>query len=350
MTENRYAFLDAIRGLAAMFVVIRHTEIFWGVSFFRSYLAVDVFFLLSGFVIVHAYEKRLASKMLSNAAFFKLRLIRLYPVFALSVFFAFIAFYMSQGSSYISGLSVKDLFFLTIPVLFFLPSNYSGQCNNLYPVNTPYWSLLDEILVNVIYASIRTKLNTLILCCCISLSGLGLAIIALLNNRVDAGYQDCFSDWGGGFFRAMFGFFVGVALYRFKDKFLFLAKNSIYPWMTLLLVSLVFTSPSIEGFDVYVDLILIGLLFPVLVIIAAQGRSIKSEKLLLIMGSVSYPIYVFHIPLANMLTSVASYSIKKHSPISGFVFFAALIILSLVVEKIYDIPLRKYFSRRVVSR
>lgn len=77
MNKVKFASLDAIRGIAAIFVVTRHTgEYFGGYPFFNSFLAVDIFFLLSGFVIAHAYGKKLLSNTISNTDFFKIRLIR----------------------------------------------------------------------------------------------------------------------------------------------------------------------------------------------------------------------------------------------------------------------------------
>lgn len=349
MTQNRYVFLDALRGLAALLVVIRHTELFWGVNFFRSYLAVDVFFLLSGFVIAHAYEQRLSNGSLTASTFIKLRLIRLYPMFLLSVMLSLVAFFVClvvlEYFDYLNSLTVKDLFFLIFPVLFFLPASYSGKCDFLYPINGPYWSLLDELLVNIIYAFIRPSLNARLLFSCVTLSGLGLCIVLLLNGRTDLGGFDCMRNWGGGFFRAMFGFFMGLTLFRYRAHFENIFRSRVSPWVALFLTALVLMSFSVGVFDLYIDLALIFLFFP-LVVLVSQGHSSKFEKLLLIMGRVSYPMYVLHWPVGNLLLSVAGYTIYKHAPYSGFVFIAFLIVLSLVLEKIYDAPVRDYLSRR----
>src|ERR1700692_1948753 len=83
--RNRYAYLDGIRGLAAILVLVRHTGNFWHFGFYRSYLAVDLFFILSGFVIAYAYDEKLREGAISFTQFLKIRLIRLYPVFLMSL-------------------------------------------------------------------------------------------------------------------------------------------------------------------------------------------------------------------------------------------------------------------------
>lgn len=86
-TKPHYELLDGLRGVAALLVVFYH--IFEGLSFAaggtlitvinHGYLAVDFFFILSGFVIGYAYDDRLGKSM-SLGNFFKRRLIRLHPM------------------------------------------------------------------------------------------------------------------------------------------------------------------------------------------------------------------------------------------------------------------------------
>jgi peptidoglycan/LPS O-acetylase OafA/YrhL len=83
--------LDGIRGLAAILVVIFHAEQFFGARPFpKSYLAVDVFFLLSGAVVANAYEHRLQSDM-SLARFTWLRIVRIYPLYLLGTVLGVVA-------------------------------------------------------------------------------------------------------------------------------------------------------------------------------------------------------------------------------------------------------------------
>ena len=80
--EKRFfSGLDGLRGMAALFVAMRHISFFHNLGVHGGYLAVDLFFVLSGFVIANAYEARLASG-LSAKRFLALRYVRLWPVYA----------------------------------------------------------------------------------------------------------------------------------------------------------------------------------------------------------------------------------------------------------------------------
>src|SRR4051794_20912274 len=81
---HKFLALDGIRGVAALFVLTLHVSHYFGFSFVRSYLAVDVFFMLSGFVIAHAYDSRLAARSLTAREFMGVRIARLYPMYLLS--------------------------------------------------------------------------------------------------------------------------------------------------------------------------------------------------------------------------------------------------------------------------
>ena len=65
MERHRFHLLDALRGLAAMLVVTFHTpaQLKYFLNFPNSFLAVDFFFCLSGFVIAFSYEDRLKQSL-----------------------------------------------------------------------------------------------------------------------------------------------------------------------------------------------------------------------------------------------------------------------------------------------
>ena len=90
--RRSFTTLDGLRGIAAIAVVARHAPFLWGEhgptgALSESYLAVDFFFVLSGFVLAHAYGSRFQHG-LSNAAFMRTRLLRLYPLYLLALVFS----------------------------------------------------------------------------------------------------------------------------------------------------------------------------------------------------------------------------------------------------------------------
>jgi peptidoglycan/LPS O-acetylase OafA/YrhL len=82
---GRFTLLDALRGIAALVVVQFHLhELFGRLIFPHGYLAVDFFFMLSGFVLRFAYQQRLDTGW-SLSRFLRVRLIRLYPLYLLGL-------------------------------------------------------------------------------------------------------------------------------------------------------------------------------------------------------------------------------------------------------------------------
>jgi peptidoglycan/LPS O-acetylase OafA/YrhL len=80
-TPHQFATLDGLRGVAAIAVTSLHFRFELGKFLLpHSYLAVDFFFVLSGFVLAYAYEDRLSEGM-KPIQFLRLRVIRLYPLY-----------------------------------------------------------------------------------------------------------------------------------------------------------------------------------------------------------------------------------------------------------------------------
>ncbi len=206
---SRFAFLDGIRGLAAVFVLTRHTGSFWGMSFYRSYLAVDLFFVLSGFVIAHAYERKLELGGISKVDFFLIRVIRLYPMYFLSfvccLSIAAVRLVMANKGS-------GDLWFELVVVggltAVMLPSSF-GSSQMLFPLNGPYWSLFFELLTNFLYALVRTALNNRTLLLTVVILQIMVLYLSFENGGLDIGFTWGFESVVAGISRSMLGFFLG---------------------------------------------------------------------------------------------------------------------------------------------
>ena len=102
-SKPRYEILDGLRGIAAMLVVAYHLfETYYGGKpdqpINHGYLAVDFFFVLSGFVIGYAYDDRWNN--MSTWAFFKRRLIRLHPMVIFGTLFGALMFYFGSCSTF----------------------------------------------------------------------------------------------------------------------------------------------------------------------------------------------------------------------------------------------------------
>src|SRR4051794_2699952 len=168
-TKPHYEILDGLRGVAAMLVVIFHTfEAYAGGSVFKQklnhgYLAVDFFFLLSGFVVAYAYDDRWAK--MTQWEFYKRRLIRLQPMVIMGMIIGAI-FYYFQASDIlfpmIAGMEVWKVI-LTMVIGFTLlpipPSWDIRGWSEMHPLDGPAWSLFFEYIANILYAVLFRKFS-----------------------------------------------------------------------------------------------------------------------------------------------------------------------------------------------
>jgi peptidoglycan/LPS O-acetylase OafA/YrhL len=352
MQNNRFIFLDGIRGIAAIFVLIRHTPAYWNISFFRSYLAVDLFFILSGFVIAYAYEKKLRQGAISVRQFFLIRLIRLYPIFLLSLIIC--SALLSGKLIATTGISPEKFLEVSSVVILtslFLPSILSGS-SYLFPLNALYWSLFFELIANFIFACFRPKLTNGVVMATIIFSGA--ILIAITRNSsegIDFGFYWDAKSILAGFARSIFGIFFGLFLYRQHTT---LAKHfckhfNVLPWLAIVIVVFALASPSIGQYNSIVDMLIIAVVFPVCVLLASLGEHSKTENLLGILGSASYPIYVLHIPANQIVSHLSRGAEAPYAPFSGVLFVTLLVALSVWLEKRYDIPVRKYLSSHALK-
>ena len=156
-SKPHYDLLDGLRGVAALLVLWYH--VFEGYQFAgnqpiiefmnHGYLAVDFFFILSGFVIGYAYDDRMR-RTLTLGGFFKRRLIRLHPMVMLCAVIGMITFYVQGGVKWdgtqVATSAVMLSLLMTMFLLPVLPGTYGEVRGNgeMYPLNGPSWSLFFE--------------------------------------------------------------------------------------------------------------------------------------------------------------------------------------------------------------
>lgn len=346
MLPKRFEFLDGIRGIAAIFVLMRHTSSLWNFSVYRSYLAVDIFFILSGFVIAHAYDRRLCGGTLGLRRFVLIRLIRLYPVFLLSLLLcsALWAAKLVHQDVAAAGLLWQLAAAMALHALF-LPAHMAGS-NALFPINGPYWSLFFELIANVLYGAVRPLLSrrghiALLIC-----SSIVVAVVGYLQGNLDFGYDWGYLSMAGGLARALFGFFFGLLLYQSHEAFLQRLRGRLSPWLAIGAVAAVLGSPSAGALDPWLDMLALLLVFPLCVLVGAQ-RPVAAGRLtagLMVLGAASYPLYVLHRPVAQLLRGALGH---LPQPLGGLALAALVVALSVWLERRVDIPLRRALSARL---
>ena len=162
-TRPHFEILNGMRGLAAFVIVIFHFMEIIITDFSRIYiahgfLAVDFFFVLSGFVVAYAYDNRIAGMGLKT--FIKLRLIRLQPLVVIGSILGLLTFLFDPYSNLYAVYGFKETAMLFITSVFMIPYPVvSERYFNLFNLNAPSWSLFWEYVANLAYATILFRVS-----------------------------------------------------------------------------------------------------------------------------------------------------------------------------------------------
>lgn len=371
-TKPHYELLDGLRGVAALIVVCYH--IFEGFSFAEitngagdgmirilnhGYLAVDFFFLLSGFVISYAYDGRSKMKM---GDFFKRRLIRLHPMLIMGAFIGMLCFLIG-GSQQWNGSTVPLYltllcFVLSVLMLPAIPSSASEVRGNgeMFPLNGPAWSLFFEYIGNILYILFIRRLSTKILGAFVLLLGVLHTVFSLGNfsgyGSIGVGWTLDGVNFCGGLIRMLFPFTLGMFLSR---KFKPLKIKSAFAICTFLLL-LIFSMPYVPGmklisFNGLYESFCILILFPLILMLGASGKEENkySSKVNSFLGELSYPLYIVHYPIMYLfyqwLIKTEQYTLSETYLVAMAVVVLS-VLLAFLLSRFYDKPLRRYIAKK----
>ena len=376
-SKPRYEILDGLRGVAAVLVVFFHLlETYSGGQAHQiinhGYLAVDFFFVLSGFVIGYAYDDRW-DKM-TVWGFFKRRLVRLHPMVIMGTVIGICLYFFGQGEGFplignIPGWKVLLAFVmgcLMIPCGMKMDIRGWGETNSF---NGPNWSLTWEYLANILYALVFRRLPkiclailsaaaafcTLDICLDWNVFGLLTEEHASLRYTVIGGWSLTPEQIYIGLTRLFYPFLIGLLISRLGR---FINMENAFFWCSVILAVL-FSIPCVGGenniLNGFYNAACILVLMPVVVMIGAGSkiRGEKSAKLCNFLGEISYPLYITHFPLMYMQMNWAwshpDAPVYAHVMVSVGCFIIALGI-AYACLKLYDIPVRKWLTDKWLKK
>jgi peptidoglycan/LPS O-acetylase OafA/YrhL len=307
----RFAALDGWRGIAAVGVAVFHLSVlghFFDVSFVRKAdVFVDFFFVLSGFVLTHAYGDRLSSK----EEFFRFairRLGRLWPLHAVMTLvlvatevlkFATMKFAgLGAGAPAFAGRAGIDALAYNVFLLHglgFIPD---------FTWNLPSWSISTEFYVYVAFASVCVWFGRP----SAPIAGGAAVLAALMFYTLIAGHVGA-PPLYAAVPRCICEFFIGVLVYRLFR----LVSPSVLrgiSWFEVPLVVLMIGLVSVASRSQLS--LLTPVLFGLTVFVFAPGGGMVSRVLecrpLQDIGEISYSIYLVHfvvLTIFNAFTRVA---------------------------------------------
>lgn len=366
-SQPRYDILDGLRGVAAMLVIWYHFFEGFATSptdqmMNHGYLAVDFFFVLSGFVIGYAYDKRWQSGNMTAGRFMLRRVIRLHPMVVLSVVLGAVA-YLLQGSVKWDGTPVSlsmvvlalCMGLLLIPVLPGAGAEVRGN-GEMFPLNGPSWSLFYEYIGSILYAFVLHRLGRKSLGAVVAISAVGLAACAICNMsgayHLGVGWSMADGGWIGGFFRLSFSFGIGLLMQRgFKARHI---RGAF--WKCSALIAVVMACPYVGGpepsvYNAIYDLACTLILFPAIVYIGACGTTTDrfSTAVCETMGQLSYPVYIIHYPVMYMFYAwvwANGLSFGQVWPVCVGLF-VMIALMAWGVLKLYDEPVRRWLTNKL---
>jgi peptidoglycan/LPS O-acetylase OafA/YrhL len=364
--KRHYHILDGLRGVAALMVVIYH--LFEAFSPDRpltqwinhGYLAVDFFFLLSGFVIAYAYDDRWGR--MSTWDFFKRRLIRLQPMVVMGMVIGALLFYLQAGDTYpliekTSVIKLIGVMLIGFTLLPLPPSLDIRGWDEMHPLDGPAWSLFFEYIANILYAVVLHRISIRALSFLVLLAAGLLVEVAVFGKGGDliGGWSIDATQLHIGFGRLLFPFLAGMLLFR-------LGKTIRVPYAfavcSVLLIA-VFCAPRVGGashlwMNGVFEAACVIVVFPAIVATGAgaamrDGLSIRVARFF---GGVSYPLYITHYPLIYLYRRWVS---SDQSTVTQGVLYGALLLvvavtLAYACLKMYDEPVRAWLARRFLTK
>jgi peptidoglycan/LPS O-acetylase OafA/YrhL len=288
-SQPRLLALDGLRGFAALAVMELHAT--RGAFPAHGALAVDLFFLMSGFVLAGAYEARLQAG-LGLRAFMAERIARLYPVYLLGLVIGLALLVHQFGAETWTAFAAG---------LVFAPS-FGGPHEAAFWLDGPLWSLSLELVVNGLFAAGLWRLSNRALAGIAAVAGLALGAAALCYGHAEFGYFQAGWDYWLGYARVFFSFPLGWLIWRCRAR-LAAGCTRRASVIAMAAAAVAFVAAAGQG-----PLAAIVLLFPIVVTALALGPQPAGwpGRVAATAGLLSYPLYVLHAHVVILANSLAA--------------------------------------------
>ncbi len=361
-SQPHYIILDGLRGVAAIAVLCYH--LFEGIAFsaknpiqdmYHGFLAVDFFFMLSGFVMGYAYDCQWDRMTVRD--YVRHRLIRLHPMVVIGVLWGAAMFFM-QGCERWDGtqtpaamvlLSMLMALFL-LPVTSFLDVRGNTEA---FPLNGVHWSLFFEYVGSLLYALLLRKLSTRTLGGCVLMAFFALTAHGWFyaDGSVATGWSSEPLNFLGGMLRMSYAYSLGLFLSRLFAKRAPHGFHSVlvFPLCAVALLC-VLAVPYMGVYGFAYQLLCLSVFFPILIWVAARG--VVSGRAAWIsdwLGRLSYPLYAIHFPLIYLYIAwlnAGVYPFGSQPWCTPAAIFVLSLTLAFVALKWYDEPLRRWLTAK----
>jgi len=347
--KEKFVLLDGLRGLAAIAVVMYHADVTANRTavFSHGYLAVDFFFMLSGFVIAYNYQERLDNAW-SSKEFFTIRLLRLYPLYLFGLITGLAGVILKNHISHASIsttnlIGVSALGALLLPI----PQFFRGGIHGAFPLDYPAWSLFAEAVANVIHAFFFRRRSTGFVGCCFLGSAVLTAICTFRYHGLSFGFYS--NEILLAIPRVLMSYTAGMLVYRY---WAFRRSAALLPgWVVCALLMLPLLCPRLGSWNAAYDLLNVIVVFPAILIAGASAKEgvILLRRFFEYAGKTSYAIYILHIPILAICIQIAiafrHQQLTQTRAWTNLIFPLLALAVATVAYREYDEPVRSAMRR-----
>ena len=341
MTKQHLQMLDAMRGMAAVSVLLFHLGSWLGAPWLATNagLSVDLFFCLSGYVLPLAYWSR--RDELSDAAFLHIRAVRLMPLIALGALISLSyvllkvqVLHLTVPPGVIAIAAIGSL--LNIPT-WNAPAEIGGPM--VFPLNGPQYSLFWELVANLLWWSMR-KNDRGYLLPAFFLIGATLMLLFGLGGDTEQNFLL-------GLPRVACSFALGLGCYYLREHYQpSPALNRVVLIVAgVLSLTLLYWPRSLTLAEQMIWIIAVS---PALVL-AGTRTPLRGwwAKFALLLGALSYPIYALHYPIFSWVNGMyrsrfGAQNFVMEAPLT----FVAVIIGAWLALRFFDEPVRRLLTRK----
>lgn len=334
--------LDALRLIAAFAIVVLHYSSYVGDTAVGRFIVehsdhvnlfVDLFFVISGFVIAAQYSGRVGDRYLVGRFLWR-RFARIYPLHAATLtFYLAIAILLHLG--YIRVENPARYSLADVPVQIFLLHAIDGA---RLTFNFPSWSLSAEMVCYLLFplaafVGIRRPVLVIVL---------AVAVATTLTLYVTISGTTPWTDWinRGGAFRALPAFFLGVSLYLFRDRICGLEVSALLLPTLLVFLAVGWALPGMAA---------VGLVYLVAIIAVhcdqAKARTVIAQLEIGRWANLTYSVYMLHMPVGTIVVTLVGRTIPSHWVVARFVLVAVAMVVLIVASaasfRLFENPVRR---------
>lgn len=332
MKQPRMYALDGARGLAAFAILLFHVSGSRIPAFSQLYIAVDFFFVLSGFVLGPSIAR--VTNLTEARKFLFSRFIRIFPMVLAIICFTCIYDLTVIGKQWFFEEPSTSPIILNIPTLVASALMLQILYKPAVLVNYPIWSLSAEWIVNVAVTLIqvftsKSRYVSLVI-------GASLIIVSGIIN------SELMNQLG----RAMWGFSIGLSLFAIRHSFV--GKPRTIVFISALLVPVYVVTPQL---GIYQSLLSIWPFAACILILSRISASKKISHTLAKLGEYSYGFYLWHFPMLGISDFLLNHI--RVDPVSIFRVFLELALtslLSILATKaslvVFEHPIRRYWRHK----